>query len=140
MRSCLYKTLPLNAPYGVFLGLYIYLSLPSSIFPVLKTKHMIARIWHGYTTHENADTYENLLRTEVFHEIESKDIAGFKEITLLRRMLGEETEFITIMYFDTLDAVREFAGEEFEQAFVPQAARDILKRFDNRSQHYHVVI
>lgn len=99
---------------------------------------MIARIWHGYTTLENADTYENLLRSEIFLEIESKNISGYSGIELLRRSLKDEVEFITIMHFESLDAVRAFAGNDYENAYVPAKARVLLKRFDAVSQHYEV--
>lgn len=99
---------------------------------------MIARIWHGYTTHANADAYEALLKSEIFIGIKNREIAGFREIQLLRRELGEEVEFITIMWFDTLEAVIAFAGEDYAAAVVPPKARAILKRFDARSQHYEV--
>lgn len=99
---------------------------------------MIARIWHGYTTPENADVYENLLRTEIFHGIENRHIEGFKDIQLLRRELQNETEFITIMRFECIDAVKKFAGKEYEKAVVPEKAQQVLKRFDDVSQHYEI--
>jgi hypothetical protein len=101
---------------------------------------MISRIWHGWTTPANADAYEALLREEIFHGIEERKIGGFRGIQLLRRDLGGEVEFITIMEFDTLDAVRAFAGEDYEVAVVPPPARALLSRFDARSQHYSVAI
>ena len=97
---------------------------------------MIARVWHGYTTPANADAYEALLRREVFNGIEAKGIAGFRGIDLLRRKLGGEIEFITVMRFDSLDDIRAFVGADYELAYVPDAARQILKRFDARAQHY----
>ena len=99
---------------------------------------MISRIWHGYTAPENADTYENLLKEEIFVGIHNRHIPGFREIQLFRRNLEQEVEFITIMWFDDLDAVRLFAGEDFALAVVPPKARLVLKRFDERSQHYEV--
>ena len=99
---------------------------------------MISRIWHGWTTHENADTYEALLKDEIFTGIENRHIHGFHGIQLLRRTLEEETEFITIMTFDSLDSVREFAGEDYEQAVVPPKAREVLSHFDQNSQHYEI--
>jgi Fe-S cluster assembly ATP-binding protein len=84
---------------------------------------MIYRIWHGYTTPENGDAYEALLKSEIFGGIELKGIRGFKGIDLLRRRLGDEEEFITVMRFDTLDAVRAFVGEDYETSYVPDAAR-----------------
>ncbi len=99
---------------------------------------MISRIWHGWTTPGNADKYEALLKDEIFVGIQDRQIRGFKGIQLLRREIGKEVEFVTIMLFDSLDAVREFAGEDYEVAVVPQNARAVLSHFDERSQHYEV--
>lgn len=99
---------------------------------------MIARIWHGWTTPDNADTYEGLLKEEIFVGIENRRIPGFRDIRLLRRAAGAEVEFITIMTFDSLAAVREFAGEDYEACVVPPKARAVLAHFDQRSQHYEI--
>ena len=101
---------------------------------------MISRIWHGWTTFENAETYESLLKSEIFVGIKNRSIVGFKGIHLLRRNIDNEVEFVTIMWFDSLDAVRVFAGEEYELAVVPPKARALLSRFDARSQHYEVKV
>ena len=101
---------------------------------------MISRIWHGWTTRGNADIYEALLREEIFVGIKARHIPGFKSIQLLRRDLGQEVEFVTIMEFDSLAAVKIFAGEDYEACVVPPHARAILARFDERSQHYEVRI
>lgn len=108
---------------------------------------MIQRIWHGWTTPENAPLYEGLLRTEIFPRIAAKGVEGYRGIRLLRREVpaaaspdGEaEVEFITLMTFDSLAAVKAFAGEDHETAYVPDSARAVLKRFDRRSLHYEVV-
>jgi heme-degrading monooxygenase HmoA len=100
---------------------------------------MIARIWHGWTAPEQADAYEKLLKEEIFPGIASKKVSGFKGIRLLRRSLeSNEVEFVTIMWFDSWQAVKQFAGEDYEQAVVPPKARALLSRFDQRSQHYEV--
>ncbi len=99
---------------------------------------MVSRIWHGWTTPENADTYENLLRTEIFPGIASKNVFGYRGIQLLRRPLDDEIEFITIMWFESWDSVKQFAGEDYERAYVPSKARKVLSRFDDRSQHYDI--
>ncbi len=99
---------------------------------------MISRIWHGYTSPAKADAYENLLKEEIFVGIRGRKIPGFREIQLFRRDLGAEVEFITVMWFDSLDAVRTFAGPDYEACVVPPQARAILSRFDQRSQHYEV--
>ena len=99
---------------------------------------MISRIWHGWTTPGNADAYESLLRHEILLGIQDRQIAGFRGIQLLRRNLATEVEFVTIMEFDSIDAVRAFAGEDYEVAVVPPQARALLSRFDERSQHYDI--
>jgi len=100
---------------------------------------MIVRIWHGWTVHENADRYETLLRQEVFPSIENKKAKGYRKISLLKRIHPENTEFITIMQFDDLEAVRKFAGEDYSRSYVPDKAREILLKFDERAQHYEVI-
>ncbi len=99
---------------------------------------MISRIWHGWTTHENAEAYESLLKSEIFSGIENRQIVGYRGIHLFRRTIGNEVEFITLMWFDSLEAVRNFAGDDYEEAVVPPKARALLSRFDERSQHYEV--
>lgn len=99
---------------------------------------MIVRIWHGWTTPENAERYDTLLRTEIAAEIVGRAIPGFRVIELLRRDAPPEVEFTTIMRFDTLDAVRVFAGDDYEAAVVPPHARAVLSRFDERVAHYEV--
>src|SRR5512138_2602321 len=99
---------------------------------------MIGRIWHGYTSHENADTYEHLLKEEIFVGIHDRHISGLQEIQLFRRELGTEVEFITIMWFDDIESVKKFAGDDYEAAVVPAKARTVLSHFDERSQHYEV--
>jgi antibiotic biosynthesis monooxygenase (ABM) superfamily enzyme len=99
---------------------------------------MISRIWHGWTTPANANIYEALLKEEIFVGIMQRRIPGFQGIELLRRDAGSEVEFVTIMRFDGLEAVREFAGEDYEVAVVPPRARAVLAHFDERSQHYEV--
>ncbi len=100
---------------------------------------MISRVWHGWTKRDNADAYEELLRTEIFTNIAERSIQGFRGIHLLRRDVDEGVEFVTIMWFDSLDAVRAFAGEEYKVAVVPPKARQLLSRFDGRAAHYQVI-
>ena len=99
---------------------------------------MIARIWTGWTTPQNADAYEALLKDEIFPAILARNIAGFQRIELLRADVGDEVEFVTIMRFSSLDAVKAFAGADYEAAVVPPKARALLGGFDERTQHYEV--
>ena len=99
---------------------------------------MIARIWHGWTAPENADAYEEFLRTKMFPSIHR--VPGYLGADLLRRDDGQEITFVTITRFESLDAVRAFAGENYERAVVEPEARALLSRFDDRSEHYEIVI
>jgi heme-degrading monooxygenase HmoA len=99
---------------------------------------VIARLWHGWTAPENADAYEHFLRTKMFPSIHR--VQGYLGADLLRRADGEEIAFVTITRFESLDAVRAFAGDAYEQAVVEPEARRLLSRFDQRSEHYEVVI
>jgi hypothetical protein len=101
---------------------------------------MICRIWHGWTSPAHADAYETLLREEIFRGIATRLTGGYRGIELLRRTIGDEVEFVTIMWFDSLDAIRAFAGPDYEHAVVPDAARRLLARFDDRSSHFEVRI
>ena len=98
---------------------------------------MIARLWHGWTAPDQADAYERLLLGEVLPGIHRVD--GYHGAYLLRRDAGAEVEFVTMTLFDSLDAVREFAGDDYEVAVVPPEGRRLLARFDERSVHYDIV-
>ena len=98
---------------------------------------MITRIWHGCTKPENADAYHQLLTTKILPGIHR--VKGYHGTCLLRRELKEEVEFITLTLWESLDAIREFAGQDYEIAVVPPEARTLLVRFDERSEHYGTV-
>ena len=100
---------------------------------------MICRIWHGWTAEENADAYERLLRGKIVASILQRDIPGFLAIDILRRPAPEGAEFVTVMWFDSIEAVRNFAGSDYEVAVVPPEARRLLTRFEDRSAHYAVI-
>jgi antibiotic biosynthesis monooxygenase (ABM) superfamily enzyme len=100
---------------------------------------MIKRIWRGTTRQEDADAYRTLLTKELFPSIAAMAMAGYRGIELLTRNLGEEVEFLTIMTFETLDAVKAFVGDDIGASWVPPAARELLIRWDSRSRHYDVV-
>ena len=101
---------------------------------------MIARVWYGWTTRENAEKYQELLREEVLLEIAQRSIPGYKGAELfVREAENDETEFITLLRFETLDAVKIFAGKNYEQPVIPPDAKKLLKRHSERSRHYKVV-
>jgi antibiotic biosynthesis monooxygenase (ABM) superfamily enzyme len=100
---------------------------------------MIKRIWHGWTSRENADKYFSVLTSEVIPSIERKNIPGYSGIEVLRNDSGEEIEFITIMTFDSLQNVIDFQGEDYTHCYVPEVAQAVLKRWDQHSSHYDAV-
>jgi heme-degrading monooxygenase HmoA len=99
---------------------------------------VIARIWHGWTSPENADAYEDFLRTRMFPSIHR--VPGFLGADLLRSDGTEEIAFVTITRFESLAAVKGFAGDDYERAVVEPEAQELLSRFDERSEHYDVVL
>lgn len=99
---------------------------------------MIKRIWHGWTTYANADRYEVLLKEDIFPGIEAKQVPGYRGIQLLRREHADEVEFITLMDFDSLDAIKAFVGEDVTVSYVPDKAREVLAHWDSHAQHYEV--
>lgn len=98
---------------------------------------MIARIWHGYATHDHADAYEAMLKPELLPGISRKK--GYRGSHLLRRDLGQEVEFITILLFDSLDDIKAITGPDFETAVVPEERRRHLTRYDAKAAHYEVI-
>ncbi len=101
---------------------------------------MIVRYWRGWTTPENADAYEEIVSTRVLPGIRERGIAGYNGAYLLRRELDGEVEFATLMLFDSIEAVRAFGGADYEVAYVPPEAREVLARFDERSAHYETLL
>jgi antibiotic biosynthesis monooxygenase (ABM) superfamily enzyme len=96
-------------------------------------------LWRGWTTLDNAAAYERVVRGEVIPGIEARRIPGFRHIDLMRRDLGEEVEFQTLMWFDSLDAIKAFMGQDYAVSHVPAAAQAVLKRFDDRAAHFEVI-
>ena len=100
---------------------------------------MICRLWRGWTTLENASAYEGIVRGEVIPAIEARRIAGFRHIDLMKCTVGDEVEFQTLMWFDSLNAIKAFVGDDYSVSHVPEAARAVLKSFDERAAHYEVI-
>ena len=93
---------------------------------------MLCRFWRGWTTRSNADIYEKILKDLIFKEIEERNIEGYDRFQLFRNDKNDEVEFITIMYFKTLEGIKQFAGEDYTQAFLPEKEKKLLSRFDER--------
>lgn len=99
----------------------------------------VRRIWHGWTTPENADHYQELLHREIFPGIEAKEIEGYKSVELFRRDLKDEVEFMTIMTFDAIQSVIDFQGPDYEKSYIPRAAKKLLKRWDKTAAHFTAI-
>ncbi|MGC9953611.1 MAG: antibiotic biosynthesis monooxygenase [Rhizomicrobium sp.] len=98
---------------------------------------MIARTWHGYTKPEHADAYEAMLKPELLPGIGK--VKGFRHSYLLRRNVGREVEFITVMFWDSIDAIRAVTGPDYEASIIPEERRHYLARHDAKATHYEVV-
>jgi heme-degrading monooxygenase HmoA len=99
---------------------------------------MICRICTGSTTHANADAFEALVRDEIFPSMLAKNVPGFREIQLLRLTRPGQTEFLILKWFDDLDAIRLYAGDDYERSMYPSRARELLRRFEPKAEHYEV--
>lgn len=98
---------------------------------------MIARVWHGYTKPEHADAYEAMLKPELLPGISKAK--GYKGSYLLRRNLSSEVEFITILLWESIDAVRIASGhDDYEASIIPEERRKYLAHFDAKAAHYEV--
>ena len=101
---------------------------------------MIARIWSGWTKKADAKAYEDMLRNEIFPSIAARNIKGYHGAELFIRDDGDEIEFVTLLRFDSMDAVKEFAGTDEGKPVIFPKAEGLLMRMDDRSQHYRIAI
>lgn len=97
---------------------------------------MIARVWHGFTKPEHADAYEAMLKPEPLPGIGK--VKGYRGSYVFRRVAAADVEFITILLWDSIDAIRAVAGPDYETAVVPEERRKYLARFDAKAAHYEV--
>jgi heme-degrading monooxygenase HmoA len=99
---------------------------------------VIARMWRGWAPSATADDYQRHYESEVSGHLRS--VGGFRGARLLRRDDGHEVMFTSITFFAGLDAVRAFAGDDYERAVVAAEARRALSRWDERVSHHEVAI
>jgi heme-degrading monooxygenase HmoA len=97
---------------------------------------MIARVWHGSTKPEHADAYEAMLKPELLPGISKSK--GYRGSYLLRRDVGAEVEFITILFWDSLDDLRAVTGPDYEASIIPEERRKYLSKHDAKAKHYEV--
>lgn len=98
----------------------------------------IKRVWHGWTTPENAEAYWSVLTETVIPGIEARSIQGYRGIEVLRRDHESEVEFVTMMTFDSIQSVINFQGEDYARSHVPAVAQAVLKRWDLTAAHFEV--
>lgn len=99
----------------------------------------VKRIWHGWTTQENADKYLDILQNQVIPGIEAKKLEGYRKFEILRLVHPGEVEFVTMITFESIENVIAFQGEDYHKAYVPDAAKAVLKRWDLEIPHYEIV-
>jgi hypothetical protein len=97
---------------------------------------LIARHWRGWTKRADADAYEDLLKTKVIPGL--KGIDGYVGGSILRKDEATESEFAVINYFDTLEAVKQFAGANYLVPVFEPEAKALLIRMENYATHYEV--
>ncbi len=100
---------------------------------------MIIRIWKGTATHENSKKYEQLLKEVVFPTIIQKNVSGYRGTQLLKKTQPATDEYITIMAFDNMEAVKDFAGEDYEKSYVIAEAKALLQTYDAKATHYELL-
>ena len=98
---------------------------------------MIARIWHGWTKRADAEAYEEMLRNEIFPSIAAQNIEGYHGAELFISDDGDEVEFVTLLRFDSMDAVKEFAGADEGKPVIYPKAEALIARME-RARHYRI--
>lgn len=98
----------------------------------------IIRTWKGWTTIENAPIYEDMLINEVFPTVKKNGVNGLEKVSISTKNKGDEVEFFLTLQFDSMDSVKSFAGENFKQAYIPENAKRVLKRYDKTAEHYEL--
>jgi len=102
----------------------------------MNRKSKIIRTWKGWTTIENAPVYEAKLINEVFPAVKKKGVRGLEKVSISIQPKKEEVEFFLILQFESLDAVKDFAGENYEIAYIPENVQSVLLRYEETAQHY----
>jgi len=97
---------------------------------------MIARHWRGWTEVRNADAYESLLKTRVLPAL--KLVAGYCGGYVLRSDSPDEAEFVVVNFFESIESVRLFAGDDYSTAVFEPEARLLLSRIEPIARHYEV--
>jgi heme-degrading monooxygenase HmoA len=115
----------------------LLLQKSASASPSVKPKPMIARIWHGRTLTAKADEYERYLNASGVERMLKTD--GNHGVEVLRKADGPRTDFVVISYWESIDAVKRFAGKDFEKAVILDRDREFLIEVEPNVLHYDVV-
>ncbi len=102
---------------------------------------MICRLWHGWTKTTDADAYETYLRDELYPRLD-RELAkhGYRGHHVLRRTVGDEVELVTMTWFDSLDTVRGFAGDDYETPVISETAARLLHHYDPKAAHFDLAL
>ncbi len=104
----------------------------------MNKKQKIIRTWKGWTTIENAPIYENMLINEVFPAVKRKGVEGLEKVSISTMKKKDEVEFFLVLQFDSLDTVKMFAGENYQMAYIPDNAKLVLSRYEERIRLYRI--
>ncbi len=104
----------------------------------MKNKLKIIRTWSGWTTLEKAPAYEAFLVNEVFPTVKKKGVAGLEKVSISTRNSADEVQFFLVLQFRSLDAVRAFAGEDYQMAYIPEKAKQLLIRYEHTAEHFEL--
>jgi len=100
---------------------------------------LICRMWHGWTTPANADAYEAYLRDELFPRLARElGAAGYRGFHILKSPRGDEVEFVTLVWFISLDVVKAFAGDDYERPYISETAQALLAHYDDYCTHFEL--
>ncbi|EAR03001.1 hypothetical protein [Maribacter sp. HTCC2170] len=104
----------------------------------MDNKSKIIRTWKGWTTLENAPIYEDMLINEVFPTVKKKGVLGLEKVSISTQKGVNEVAFFLVLQFESLSAVKTFAGENYEKAYIPENAKRVLSRYDENAQHFEL--
>ena len=98
----------------------------------------IIRTWKGWTTIENGPIYEDMLINEVFPTVKKNGIDGLEKVSISTEEKDDEVEFFLVLQFDSIEAVKKFAGDDYKKAYIPENAQRVLKRYEETANHYEL--
>ncbi|MDX1314215.1 MAG: antibiotic biosynthesis monooxygenase [Eudoraea sp.] len=98
----------------------------------------IIRTWSGWTSHELAPAYQRFLVDEVFPDVKKKGVEGLEKVSISTRAGTDEVQFFLVLQFSSLDAVKKFAGEDYQNAYIPEKAKQLLTRYDKTAEHFEL--